>query len=48
MNRFFTKSFFKFFFSFLIIIAVAFGILLVAASNLQTPVDPNVNVAHSQ
>jgi len=48
MDRFFTKTFFKFFFSFLIIIAVAFGILIIAASHIQTPVDPSVNVAHGQ
>ena len=32
MDRYFTKSFFKFFFAFLIIIAVAFGVLLFTAS----------------
>ena len=35
MDRYFTKGFFRFFFGFLIIIAVAFGILLFTAS--QTP-----------
>jgi lipopolysaccharide export LptBFGC system permease protein LptF len=35
MDRYFTKTFFKFFFAFLVIIAVAFGILLFTAS--QTP-----------
>jgi hypothetical protein len=37
MSRYFTKSFFKFFFAFLIIIAVAFGILLATASRLSAP-----------
>jgi hypothetical protein len=37
MNRFFTKTFFKFFFAFLIIIAVAFGILLLSASQMPAP-----------
>lgn len=32
MDRYFTKGFFKFFFAFLVIIAVAFGILLLSAS----------------
>ncbi|HEV8666363.1 MAG TPA: hypothetical protein VN665_00760 [Candidatus Paceibacterota bacterium] len=32
MDRYFTKSFFKFFVAFLVIIAVAFGLLLFTAS----------------
>jgi lipopolysaccharide export LptBFGC system permease protein LptF len=39
MDRYFTKTFFKFFFAFLIIIAVAFGVLLFTAS--QTPGSQN-------
>lgn len=32
MNRFFTKTFFRFFFSFLAIITVAFGVIVIASS----------------
>lgn len=32
MNRFFTKTFFRFFFSFVVIVGIAFGILYVASS----------------
>ena len=40
MNRFFAKTFYKFFFSFLVIIAIAFGVMLVASSALpRAPVD---------
>jgi hypothetical protein len=31
MERYFTKAFFKFFFGFLVIIAVAFGVLVVTS-----------------
>jgi len=37
MNRFFTKTFFAFFVVFLLIIAAAFGVLLVTASHLPAP-----------
>jgi hypothetical protein len=32
MDQYFTKTFFKFFFSFLVIIGVAFGVIAVASS----------------
>jgi len=37
VNRFFTKTFFKFFFVFLVIIAIAFGILVFTAGQLPEP-----------
>jgi len=37
MPRYFTKTFFKFFFAFLVIIAVAFGVMLVTASQIPAP-----------
>jgi len=37
MDRYFSKTFFKFFFVFLIIIAIAFGVLLVSASHMPAP-----------
>jgi hypothetical protein len=43
MNRYLTPGFFKFFFAFLIIIAVAFGILLFTAS--QSPANPEEQIA---
>ncbi len=39
MNKYFTNTFFKFFFAFLVIIALAFGILIGASSVLPSPVD---------
>jgi hypothetical protein len=39
MNRFFTKTFFKFFFAFLIIIGIAFGVLVFTAGQTPSPVD---------
>jgi hypothetical protein len=48
MNRFFTKTFFKFFFAFLVIIGVAFGVLLYAASQEPPQVAPVDNVALPQ
>ena len=39
MDRYFTKTFFKFFFAFVVILMVAFGILLFTAS--QTPGSQN-------
>ena len=45
MDRFFTKTFFKFFFVFLIIIGVAFGVLVYTAAQAPSPVD---NVALPQ
>ena len=45
MDRFFTKTFFKFFFAFLVIIGVAFGILVFTANQNPRPVD---NVALPQ
>jgi hypothetical protein len=43
MNRFFTKSFFGFFFAFLFILAIAFGILLFTASH--EPANPQDQIA---
>jgi hypothetical protein len=43
-GRWFTKTFFNFFFGFLALIAVAFGVLLFAGSQT-TPID---NIAGSQ
>jgi len=40
MDRYFTKTFFKFFFAFLLIIAVAFGILLFTASRMPGSQNP--------
>jgi hypothetical protein len=37
VNRYFTKTFFKFFFVFLVIIAIAFGVLLFTASKMPPP-----------
>jgi hypothetical protein len=45
MNKYFTKTFFRFFFGFLAIIAVAFGVLLTSTWVLPTPVD---NIATPQ
>ncbi len=45
MDRFFTKTFFRFFFAFLVIIGVAFGILLFTASKVSPTID---NVAAPQ
>jgi lipopolysaccharide export LptBFGC system permease protein LptF len=47
MPRYFTKSFYKFFFAFLFIIMMAFGVLTLAAALDQRPVDPATNVAGS-
>ncbi|MGC9602288.1 MAG: hypothetical protein ABSE76_00885 [Minisyncoccia bacterium] len=48
MDRFFTKTFFKFFFAFLVIIGAAFGVLLYAASQESPQVSPVDNVALPQ
>lgn len=48
MDKFFTKTFSKFFFAFLIIIGAAFGILLYAASQEPPAVSPVDNVALPQ
>ena len=48
MDKFFTKTFFKFFFAFLFIIAAAFGVLLYAASQEAPQVAPVDNVAQPQ
>lgn len=45
MDQYFTKTFFKFFFGFLVIIGVAFGILIGASTLAPEPVD---NVASPQ
>ena len=45
MNRYFTKTFYKFFFGFLVILAVAFGVMALTASVTPSPVD---TVAHPQ
>ena len=45
MNRFFTKTFFRFFFVFLVIIGIAFGIMLYTAAQVPPSVD---NVAVPQ
>ncbi len=47
MNKYFTKTFFKFFFGFLIIIGVAFGLLIGASMFVPTPM-PVDNTAHSE
>jgi hypothetical protein len=39
MDRYFNKSFFKFFLGFLVIIAIAFGILIYASTVMPPPVD---------
>ena len=39
MNQYFTKTFFRFFFGFLTIIALAFGVIMVASSVSPKPVD---------
>ena len=39
MNRFFTKTFFRFFFVFLVIIGIAFGVMLYTASQVPPSVD---------
>ena len=48
MKPLFTKDFFRFFFAFLIIIAVAFGVLLYSASKVPPPASPVDNVAQPQ
>jgi hypothetical protein len=45
MDRYFTSSFFKFFFAFLIIIAIAFGILLFTASQTHNSQNPQEQIA---
>ncbi len=39
MEKYFTKSFFKFFLGFLVIIGIAFGVLIVSSSYFPAPVD---------
>ena len=39
MNKYFTKTFFKFFFGFLVIIAIAFGVLVGASAFSASSVD---------
>jgi|GEM_PF-1320337 len=48
MRSLFTKTFFKFFFTFIIIIGVAFGVLIYAASKEPPQVSPVDNVALPQ
>jgi hypothetical protein len=48
MDKFFTKTFFKFFFTFLVIISAAFGVLIYAASKEPPQVSPVDNVALPQ
>ena len=48
MDKFFTKTFFKFFFAFLFIIGAAFGVLIYAASKEPPQVAPVDNVALPQ
>ncbi len=48
MDKFFTKTFFKFFFAFLVIIGVAFGVLIYAASKEPPQVSSVDNVAQPQ
>lgn len=43
MSRYFTKTFFKFFFVFIVIIALAFGVMLLTAS--QEPAQPQYQIA---
>ncbi len=45
MGKYFNKTFFRFFFGFLVIIAVAFGVLITASSIVPAPID---NIAHPQ
>ncbi len=47
MNNYFTKTFFKFFFGFLVIISVAFGVLIGASALSPAPV-PVDNIAAPQ
>lgn len=46
MERYFTKTFFKFFAAFMLIISAAFGVLIYSSSQIQD-VDPRVNVANT-
>jgi hypothetical protein len=39
MKNYFTKTFFRFFFGFLVIIAIAFGVLAAASAVMPAPVD---------
>ena len=48
MRRYFTKTFWHFFFGFLAILVVAFGVLLVDALHQAPPVAPVDNVALPQ
>ena len=48
MKSLFNKTFFKFFFAFLIILGAAFGVLLYSASKLPPAVSPVDNVALPQ
>jgi len=45
MNRYFTKTFYRFFLGFLAILAIAFGVMALTASVASSPVD---TVAHPQ
>ncbi|HXK31668.1 MAG TPA: hypothetical protein VJZ94_02985 [Candidatus Paceibacterota bacterium] len=47
MDRFFTKTFFRFFFGFVVIIAAAFSVMI-AASHLGAQDDDLDSVAHPQ
>jgi hypothetical protein len=45
VKRYFTKTFYRFFFGFLVILGVAFGVMALSASVIPSPVD---TVAHPQ
>jgi hypothetical protein len=45
MNKYFTKDFYRFFFGFMVIIAVAFGVMIIASAF--APELPDIdNIAH--
>ncbi len=48
MNRFFTKTFVRFLFGFLIILAIAFGIIIIVGQYLQHQPKNVDNVSRSQ
>ncbi|MDP4020939.1 MAG: hypothetical protein Q8P58_02790 [Candidatus Adlerbacteria bacterium] len=47
MNRYFTKTFFRFFVGFVAIITIAFGIIVIA-SNLSAPETDNIAAPSSE
>ncbi len=48
MDRYFTKTFVRFFVAFLVILGMAFGVIILASSEVPAPTEPVDNVALPQ